>query len=108
MIERKIHYTPLFLVLTFLLLGMSDIALAGDDAYRAILKGGGLIGAKDLGLQMVWWKWVLVSLWYVLLSFSFAGSFTFLGEKEPGAWGKFLGFHLIVTVIFGVMVWFLI
>ena len=66
------------------------------------------IWAEDLGLQMAWWKWVLVSLWYILLNFSFAGCFTLLGEKEPVAWAKFLGFHLIINIIFGVIVWSLI
>ena len=66
------------------------------------------IWATDLGLQMSWWKWLLAAVWYVLINFSFAGSFTLLGEKEPGAWYKFLIFHLIITIIFGVIVWSLI
>ena len=66
------------------------------------------IWATDLGLQMSWWKWLLAAVWYVLINFSFAGSFTLLGEKEPGAWYKFLVFHLIITIIFGVIVWSLI
>jgi len=69
---------------------------------------GAPIWAEDLGLQMIWWKWVLVVLWYVLLSFTFAGSFTLFGEREPGAWYKFLGFHLILSIILGAVIWYLL
>ena len=47
----------------------------------------------------------MAAIWYVLLSFSLAGGFTLLGEKEPGAWYKFIGFQLLVTVIFGAVLW---
>ncbi len=63
--------------------------------------------AADLGVQMTWWKWVLAALWYALLSFSLAGGFTLLGEKEPAAWYKFMGFHLILTIILGIILWYL-
>ena len=69
---------------------------------------GAVAWERTFNLKMTWWKWLLAALWYILLSFTFAGSFTLLGEKEPGAWAKFLGFHLIITVIFGAVVWFLI
>ena len=74
----------------------------------AVTIAGAPVWAEDLGLQMTWWKWILAALCYVLLSFTFAGSFTLLGEKEPGAWYKFMGFHLIITIIFGAIVWSLI
>ena len=73
----------------------------------ALMIAGAPIWAKDLGFQMIWWKWVLAALWYALLSFSFAGGFTLLGEKEPAAWYKFMGFHLIITIILGIVLWFL-
>jgi len=66
---------------------------------------GASLWAEQLGLQMSWWKWILVALWYLLLNFSFAGSFTLMGDREAGAWYKFLGFHLIITIIFGAIVW---
>ena len=69
---------------------------------------GAPIWAQDLGLHMTWWKWCLAAIWYVLLSFSLAGAFTLLGEREPGAWYKFLGFHFIITIIFGAIIWSLI
>lgn len=91
-------YSPFFKPTFWIIMGL----------IYAMTAMGAPIWAEDLGLQMTWWKWVLVSLWYILLSFSFAGSFTFMGEKEPGAWWKFLGFHLIITIIFGLIVWLLI
>jgi hypothetical protein len=73
----------------------------------ALMVAGAPLWMEDLGFQMTWWKWVLAALWYALLSFSFAGGFTLLGEKEPAAWYKFIGFHLIITIILGVILWFL-
>lgn len=93
-----ITYSPFFKPVFWIIMGfVYSMTIAGAPLW-----------AEDLGLQMTWWKWILVALWYVLLSFTFAGSFTLLGEKEPGAWYKFLGFHLIITIIFGVIVWSLI
>ena len=74
----------------------------------ALIIAGAPIWAQDLDLHMTWWKWCLAALWYALLSFSFAGGFTLLGEKEPGAWYKFMGFHLIVTIILGAVLWVLL
>lgn len=42
---RKINIAPWLLVVTLVLLVVCDVALAGDDTYRSLLKGGGLIGA---------------------------------------------------------------
>jgi len=74
----------------------------------ALTIAGAPIWAQDLGLQMNWWKWLLAAIWYALLSYSFAGGFTLLGEKEPGAWYKFMGFHLIITIILGAGLWYLL
>ena len=74
----------------------------------ALIIAGAPIWAQDMGFQMSWWKWILTALWYILLSFTFAGSFTLLGEKEPGAWYRFLCFHLIVTIILGAIIFILI
>ena len=74
----------------------------------AVTIAGARVWAQDLGLAMTWWKWLLTAIWYVLLSFSFAGSFTLLGEREPQAWRRFLGFYLAIAIIFGVIVWFLL
>ena len=61
--------------------------------------------ARDLGLPMNWWKWLLAALWYGLLSIGIAGGFTLMGEKEPGAGYYFLGASLIVMVILGAGLW---
>ena len=93
-----ITYSPFFKPIFWIVMGL----------IYALTIAGAPLWAEDLGLHMTWWKWILAGLWYVLLSFTFAGSFTLLGEKEPGAWYKFLGFHLIIAIIFGVIVWSLI
>ena len=74
----------------------------------ASLIAGARIWAEDLGLNMNWWKWLLSAVWYCLLSFSVAGGFTLMGEKEPRAGYKFLGFFLAVTIILGVGLYFLL
>lgn len=72
----------------------------------ALTIAGAPIWAEDIGVQMTWWKWTLAALWYALLSFSFAGGFTLIGEKESGAGPKFLGFHLVLTILLGAILWF--
>jgi hypothetical protein len=74
----------------------------------ALIMAGAPIWAQDLGLHMTWWKWCLTAIWYVLLSFSFAGGFTLLGEREQGAWYRFMGFHLIITLVLGAVMWTLL
>ena len=74
----------------------------------ALLIAGAPIWARDLGLQMTWWKWVLAVLWYAFVSYSFAVAFTLKGEEEPGAWYKFLGSHLIIAILLGVILWLLL
>lgn len=66
------------------------------------------VWGADLGLAMTWWKWLLVGLWYLFFSYSLAGAFTLLGEKEPGAWYKFLAFHMIIVVFSGIVIWALL
>ncbi len=57
----------------------------------ALIIAGAPIWAQDLDLHVTWWKWCLAALWYVLLSFSFAGGFTLLEKKSQGrgtnSWG---------------------
>ena len=61
--------------------------------------------ARDLGLQMTWWKWFLAALWYGLLSLGIAASFTLMGEKEPRAGQYALGLTLVIMIILGVGLW---
>ena len=69
----------------------------------ALIIAAAPVWARDMGLQMSWWKWILAAVWYALLSFTFAGSFTLMGEREPGAWYRFLGLNLIITIIVGII-----
>ncbi len=92
------NYSTIFRPLFWIVMGL----------IYALIIAGAKVWAQDLGLQMNWWKWLLAAIWYVLLSYSFAGGFTLLGEKEPGAWYKFMGFHLIITIILGVGLWYLL
>ena len=92
-----IIYSPFFKPVFWIIMGL----------LYALIIAGAPLWAQDFGLQMTWWKWILSGLWYVLLSFAFAGGFTLLGEKEPAAWYKFMGFHLVITIILGIVLWFL-
>lgn len=58
--------------------------------------------AKDLGLQMNRWKWLLTALWYLLLNFFVFLDFTFIGEGEWGAGLKLLLVQLVIMVILAV------
>lgn len=63
---------------------------------------GAITWAKDLGLHMSWWKWLLSALWYFLLLFFLFASFTFIGEGEAAAGWKVLGLSGVLIVILGV------
>lgn len=63
------------------------------------------VWAEDLNLKMTWWKWLLVSAWYVLLSLCVAAAFTLFGEDEPRAAYYFLGFSALIFFVFGMAVW---
>ena len=70
-----------------------------------LLSGGVIVGAitwsKELGLKLNWWKWVLASIWYLLLLLLVFASFTLIGEGEPVAGWKTLGIATVVIVILG-------
>lgn len=59
------------------------------------------VWAEDLKLKMTWWKWLLVTGWFVLLSICVAGAFTLFGEDEPKAGYYFLGISALVFFILG-------
>jgi len=63
------------------------------------------IWAKDLGLKMNWFKWVLVVLWYLLVWLTVASPLTLIGENEAGAGYRIIPFLLVPTVILGVALW---
>ena len=62
---------------------------------------GAITWAKDLGLHMPWWKWLLAAIWYVLFLFLFFAAFTFMGEGEPIAGWRTLGISAVILVILG-------
>ncbi len=70
-----------------------------------LLTGAVVVGAitwtKDLGLRMVWWKWLLSAIWYLLLLFLLFAAFTFVGEGEPAAGWKTVGISVVFLVILG-------
>jgi len=59
-------------------------------------------GARDLGLGMRWWKWLLAGAWYLLLLFFVFMDFTIIGEGEPAAGMKMLLFQGVILIILGV------
>ncbi|HKL38145.1 MAG TPA: hypothetical protein VJ876_04565 [Bacteroidales bacterium] len=61
--------------------------------------------ARDLGLNMNWWKWLLTGLWFVMLSLFVAGGMTLIGENEIQGGIYFLGFFLVLMLILGVGLW---
>ena len=74
----------------------------------ALMFSGAAYWARDLGLGMTWWKWVLVALWYGLLSFALAGGFTLIGERVRKAGWRSLGFFVAVAIVFGLVLWFVV
>ena len=62
---------------------------------------GAITWAKELGLNMNWWKWMLTAVWYLLLLFLVFAAFTFVGEGEPSAGWKTIGISVVVIVILG-------
>ncbi len=64
-----------------------------------------VLWAKDLGLKMNWWKWLIAAIWYGLLAVSVAAPMTILGENEPNAAFRIFIPMIVVTIILGVVVW---
>ncbi len=62
---------------------------------------GAAAWAKSLKLQMNWWKWTLLTVWYILLVFFIFLDFTFMGEGEVSAGWKLLLFQMVIMIILG-------
>jgi len=62
---------------------------------------GAIIWAKELGLKMNGWKWLLAVIWYLLLLFLVFAAFTFIGEGEPAAGWKVIAISVVILVILG-------
>ena len=69
------------------------------------LSGGVIIAAifwaKNMGLQMNWWKWLLSAIWYFMLLLLLFAAFTFIGEGEPAAGWRTVGISLFVMLVLG-------
>ena len=63
------------------------------------------IWAEDFGIDMSWWKWIIVAGWGSALLITIAGGFTLLGENEIKAGFYFLGFFGVITIVAGVGIW---
>jgi hypothetical protein len=74
----------------------------------ALMIAGAPIWAADLGLQMTWWKWLLVIIWFCLLNTGLAAGFTFIGEKEPGAGPNILKVSMVIMIVLGFGLWLLL
>ena len=68
----------------------------------ALAIAGARVWFQDLGLDMTWWKWVLATVWYIVLNVGIASGFTLMGEKEPRAGWAILATALIVMIVLGV------
>jgi len=68
-------------------------------AVTGLVVSGAIAWAKDLGLRMTWWKWLLAALWYILLNFFVFLDFTMIGEGESGAGLKLLFFQGVLMII---------
>jgi len=60
---------------------------------------------KDAAISMSWWKWLIVTIWYIFFMMLLAVPFTFMGEAEVGAGWKMLLFSLPVFIISGFVVY---
>ena len=61
--------------------------------------------AKDRGIPMPFWKWIILLAWTLLFEFTIAFVTTSAGENEPGAAVKGGIFFGIITVVSGAGVW---
>ena len=66
---------------------------------------GALEWFKDKGIGMKWWKWIVLTLWYIALMVSVGAPFTLMGEGETGAGWKLLGVNAVVIIIAGFLVY---
>ncbi len=74
----------------------------------ALMIAGAPVWAEDIGLQMNWWKWLLATIWYGLLSIGIAAGFTLLGEKERRAGNYIAGLSVVIMIILGTGLWLLL
>ncbi|HDP95778.1 MAG TPA: hypothetical protein ENN40_10535 [Candidatus Aminicenantes bacterium] len=62
--------------------------------------------ARDLGLRMTWWKWLMAAAWYLFLLFSILLAFTFIGEGEVIPGWKLPALLIVLEAVAGaVLAW---
>ncbi len=81
--------------LLWLLLGM----------LLGLVAAGARVWARDLGLVMTWWKWLLAALWYGGLLLTVAAPMTLAGEQEAGAGLRLLLVMGVILIILGAGLW---
>ncbi len=94
MFENSTILEPLF----WIIMGILYTIIAISSTYWA----------KDIGLKMPWWKWLLSALWFIILNVTIAAGTTLIGENESRAGLYFMGVFGTLTIILGVGLWQLI
>jgi len=64
-----------------------------------------VVWAKDLGLKMSVVKWLVLFIWFGLLSAGIGAGFTLMGENEMRAGVFLLGIIIVICTILGVALW---
>ena len=70
-------------------------------ALFGLVVAGAVSWSRHLGLRMTWWKWLLATIWYILLNLLVFLAFTIIGEGESAAGLKMLLFGAVILVILG-------
>ena len=60
---------------------------------------------KDRGIVMTWWKWLLLTVWYIAAMMAIAAPFTIMGEGEVSAGWRMLFMNSVILIISGVIVY---
>ena len=60
---------------------------------------------KDREISMNWWKWTILTLWYISAIAAIAAPFTVMGENEVAAGWRMFAFDIPVVIISGFIVY---
>ena len=61
--------------------------------------------AREKGVNMNWWKWLLSTVWWMGFLFAIAVPATFAGEGEPYAGAMMILFSVVPAILGGFIVW---
>ncbi|HEY62407.1 MAG TPA: hypothetical protein G4N95_07125 [Anaerolineae bacterium] len=73
-------------------------------AVSVLIVLGAIEWFKDAGIVMTWWKWLIATIWYIIVLMGLAAPFTLMGEGESAAGWKLLIFSVPVLVILAFIV----